>query len=133
MLADYHTYPTIPAADLARARRFYEGTLGFKPSKIASDGVMYNANGSVLFLYPSASAGTNKATAVSFDVDNLSAIVKELRGKGVKFEEYNMPALKTHDGIAEFDGGKGAWFKDSEGNIVALAQLSQTYEWPSGC
>ena len=132
MLANYHTYPTIPASDLARARRFYEGTLGFKPTKVASDGVMYNANNSVLFLYPSASAGTNKATAVSFDVDDLAAIVKDLRSKGVRFEEYDLPSLKTHGGIAEFDGGKGAWFKDSEGNIVALAQLSQTYEWPCG-
>ena len=130
MLADYHTYPTIPAADLARARRFYEGTLGFTPSKVASDGVMYNANSSVVFVYPSSNAGTNKATAASFDVSDLAATVKELRAKGVKFEDYDYPTLKTRDGIAEFDGGKGAWFKDTEGNIIALTQLAQAYEWP---
>jgi catechol 2,3-dioxygenase-like lactoylglutathione lyase family enzyme len=130
MLADYHTYPTIPASDLERARRFYEQTLGFKPGSVSSAGVMYNAKGSVVFVYPSAAAGTNAATAVGFAVDDLKATVAELQAKGVKFEEYDMPGLKTDHGIAVFEDGRSAWFKDSEGNIIGLAQLSRPYSWP---
>jgi catechol 2,3-dioxygenase-like lactoylglutathione lyase family enzyme len=130
MLCEYHTYPTIPAADMDRARRFYEGTLGFEPAQVTPGGVMYNAKGSVLFVYPSQFAGTNKATACTFDVADLRATVRELKGRGVRFEEYDFPEMKTVDGIASFEEGSSAWFKDTEGNIIALAQLDRPIAWP---
>jgi len=67
-------------------------------------------------------AGTAKSTYMSFDVANLEEAVKELRDRGVVFEEYDMPGLKTVDGIAEIQGVKGAWFKDPDGNILALGE-----------
>ena len=64
-------------------------------------------------------------TAAGFLVDDLEATMKELRAKGVKFEEYDFPGLKTVNGIATTDGEKGAWFKDTEGNILALAEMTK--------
>jgi hypothetical protein len=86
-------------------------------------GVLYQAGSAHVFVYPSEFAGSNQATAATFIVSDTSAAVEELRGKGVTFEEYDMPGLKTVDGIAEMDGVKGAWFKDSEGNILSLTEM----------
>ena len=84
---------------------------------------MYRAGSSGVFVYPSEFAGTNKATAATLVVADTVAAVEELRGKGVTFEEYDMPGLKTENGVAELGGVKGAWFKDSEGNILALTEM----------
>jgi catechol 2,3-dioxygenase-like lactoylglutathione lyase family enzyme len=113
-------YPVLPAVDLARARRFYEEKLGFKPGEVTPAGVTYHVNNSSIFLYPSTFAGTNKATAASFNVTNLVALVAELRGKGVVFEEYDMGDFKTVNGILKTPEGLAAWFKDTEGNIIGL-------------
>ena len=75
MLSDFPSYPTIPASDLERARRFYEGTLGLTVDEVTAAGVMYKAKGSSLFVYPSTFAGTNQATAVGFRVTDLRATV----------------------------------------------------------
>ncbi len=75
-----------------------------------------------MFLYESQFAGTAGHTLLSFDTKDLAADMKELRGKGVKFEDYDLPDLKTVDGVAEFGPVKNAWFKDSEGNILGLVQ-----------
>jgi catechol 2,3-dioxygenase-like lactoylglutathione lyase family enzyme len=83
-----------------------------------SDGVTYkDASGGWFLVYPSQFAGTAKSTYVSFEVANVEEAVKELRDRGVLFEEYDMPGLKTVEGIAEIQGVKGAWFKDPDGNI----------------
>jgi catechol 2,3-dioxygenase-like lactoylglutathione lyase family enzyme len=123
MLADLTFYPTLPAEDLDRARRFYEDILGFKVAEGygGSDGIFFKLGHGLLLVYKTlAPRGGN--TALSFAVDDLEAEMKELRDRGVVFEEYDMPALKTHDGIAEFEGLRGAWFKDSEGNILSISQ-----------
>jgi catechol 2,3-dioxygenase-like lactoylglutathione lyase family enzyme len=126
MLCEFPTYPTIPAADLSRARQFYEKTLGFDPDQVTPAGVLYRSKSSALFLYPSAFAGTNKATAAGFQVSNLPATVAELQGRGVRFEEYDMPDFKTVNGIAANpDGSKAAWFKDTEGNIIGLIETER--------
>jgi catechol-2,3-dioxygenase len=130
MLCEFHAYATLPVSDLGRARKFYEETLGFEPADATPGGVLYNAKGSVLFIYPSPFAGTNKATACSFDVEDLKATVAELKGRGVRFEEYDFPELKTVDGIAKFEEGRSAWFKDTEGNIISIAQLDRAIAWP---
>jgi hypothetical protein len=73
-------------------------------------------------MYPTPNAGTNKASQAFFQVDDVEREVAELKARGVTFEEYNMPGLKTKDGIATAGGAKTAWFKDTEGNILAVVQ-----------
>ena len=123
MLTDFTVYATVPAADLARARRFYEDKLGLKPGDVGSAGVMYQVQNSRMYLYSSTFAGTNKATAAGFNVPNLTAVVAELKAKGVSFEEYDMGGdYKTVDSIMKTPDGLAAWFKDTEGNIIGLFQ-----------
>lgn len=124
MLSDFAIYPTIPATDIARARRFYEDKLGFKPGDVSPAGVMYKVQNSGMYLYTSTFAGTNKATAAGFNVKDLAAIVAELKGKGIAFEEYDMGGdYKTSNGIMKTPDGLAAWFKDTEGNIIGLFQM----------
>ena len=119
--------PTIAASDMERARAFYEETLGFCPVEKTSEGVLFQAGDSYVYVYEtSAPRGGN--TVLSLDVEDFDAEMKELRDKGVHFEEYDMPNLKTHEGVAEMDGMKGAWFKDSEGNILAITEWRQMGE-----
>ena len=124
MLANATVAPTLPAVDLKRARRFYEQTLGLKVVKEdPSPGIMVQCGkGTMLYIYQ---RGATKAdhTVASFAVDNIDDEVNELRKKGIKFEEYNMPGLKTEHGIATVGGMKGAWFKDTEGNILSVTQM----------
>ncbi len=125
MLAKSMFYPTLPASDLERAKRFYGDTLGFRLIEGTGDsgGVFYRVGDQVLFVYKTATPrGGN--TALSFVVDDLDAEMTELRAKGVTFEEYDMPGLKTQNGVVEFDGMRGAWFKDSEDNILSIQQPS---------
>ena len=122
MLSDFVVNATLAASDLTRARRFYEETLGFVPEQATPGGVMYRAKDSSFFVYPSGFAGTNKATAVGFQVPDLAATVAELKALGIKFDEYDMPDFKTVGSIATTPGGLAAWFKDTEGNTIGLIQ-----------
>jgi catechol 2,3-dioxygenase-like lactoylglutathione lyase family enzyme len=121
MLKDAPIVPYIPASDLPRARRFYEQTLGFTPKRELPGAIAYDCGqGSWFLLYQSGFAGTNKASQAFWQVADVEKAVAELKGKGVRFEEYDMPGLKTKNGIAGEGANKVAWFKDSEGNILAL-------------
>ena len=123
MLTNSPIVPYIPVADMARARKFYEGKLGLKPREEYAGGVIYECgNGSWVFMYPSAGAGTSKASTAFWAVDDVAAEVADLKAKGVVFEEYNMPGIKTVNSVATGGGAKTAWFKDSEGNILAISQ-----------
>jgi catechol 2,3-dioxygenase-like lactoylglutathione lyase family enzyme len=123
MFEPVRAVPTIAVSDIDRAKEFYGGTLGLKVKDERADGVRYEAGGGTLLLvYPSQFAGTARSTYMGFDVDDLKKAVEELRGRGVVFEEYDMPGLKTVNGIAEIEGVKGAWFKDPDGNILAIGQ-----------
>jgi catechol 2,3-dioxygenase-like lactoylglutathione lyase family enzyme len=116
-------HATIAVTDLERSKGFYGGTLGLEILDERSDGVRYKDGGGGWFLvYPSQFAGTAKSTYMSFEVDNVETAVKELRDRGIVFEEYDFPELKTVDGIAEIQGVKGAWFKDPDGNILAVGE-----------
>jgi predicted enzyme related to lactoylglutathione lyase len=126
MLAGAMVATMIPASALDRARGFYEGTLGLSPTQELADGVMYTcAKGSSFMIYPSQFAGTAQNTAMGWQVDDLEAEMAELRSRGVVFEEYDYPSMKTVNGVYEVPGTsiKSAWFKDSEGNILALTQM----------
>ena len=115
---------TLPVSDLGRARKFYEETLGLTVRQERPDGVVYEADdGSTILVYPSQFAGTSQATALSLSVDDVAAAAETLRGRGITFEEYDLPGLKTQNGIAELGGNRGAWFKDLDGNILAIGDF----------
>jgi catechol 2,3-dioxygenase-like lactoylglutathione lyase family enzyme len=123
MLKDAPIVPYIPVANVGRARGFYEGILGLKPKEEYAGGVIYECGKeSWVFMYPSAGAGTSKASTAFWTVDDVGAEVAELKARGVVFEEYDLPGIKTVNGIATAGGAKAAWFKDSEGNILAVVQ-----------
>jgi predicted enzyme related to lactoylglutathione lyase len=116
-------YAYIPAKDVARARRFYEDKVGLKPKQEIEGGVVYESGkGTACFLYPTPNAGTSKASQAFWQVEDIEREVGELKKRGVKFEEYDVPGMKTVNGIASGGGAKAAWFKDSEGNILALIE-----------
>jgi catechol 2,3-dioxygenase-like lactoylglutathione lyase family enzyme len=124
MLSDSVAGAALPCADIERAKRWYSEKLGLDPSEERPDGVRYlTGKGTGFFLYPSSFAGTNKATACGFEVVDLDSEMDELRSRGVQFEEYDLPGLKTENGVATVGGVRGAWFKDSEGNILALDEV----------
>jgi len=115
--------PYIPVSDVARARKFYEQKVGLRAKEEYAGGVIYECGkGSWAFIYPSAGAGTSKASTAFWAVDDVEAEVRELKARGVVFEEYDMPGIKTVNSIATAGGAKTAWFKDSEGNILAMSQ-----------
>ena len=123
MLQRSPMYAYIPAKDVARARQFYEQKLGFKPKQEAAGGVIYEfAQHTACFLYPTPNAGTSKASQAFWEVDDVEREVAELKARGVTFEEYDVPGLKTVNGIATGGGAKTAWFRDTEGNILAVVQ-----------
>jgi catechol 2,3-dioxygenase-like lactoylglutathione lyase family enzyme len=122
MLKNYPIHPVLPVVDLNRARKFYEEVLGLKVDLVHESGVRYEAgNGTKLFIYPT-EATKAVHTVAGFEVDDIETVMKNLRDRGVVFEEYDVPNLKTVDGIATLGTVKGAWFKDTEGNILALTQ-----------
>lgn len=123
MLQNSPMYAYIPANDVGRARRFYEEKLGFKPKQEVAGGVVYEfGKGTACFLYPTPNAGTSRASQAFWQVDDVEREVADLKARGVRFEEYDMPGLKTENSIATGGGAKAAWFKDSEGNILAVIQ-----------
>jgi catechol 2,3-dioxygenase-like lactoylglutathione lyase family enzyme len=125
MLANYKIGFNIPAADLTRSRQFYAEKLGLTPVAELPTRVVYECGGSSFALVPSESAGKAPYSLLTWYVDDLAVEMAGLRSKGVEFEEYDLPWLKTMNGVANLDGNQLAWFKDSEGNLLALAQLSK--------
>lgn len=116
---------SLPASDLDRAIKWYDDTLGLKPTEVGElSGAWYETGGARFLVYPSAFAGTNQATAASFAVQDFDAAMARLRGAGVVFEEFDFEGMKTVDGVLTTpDGNRAAWFKDSEGNILAITTM----------
>jgi predicted enzyme related to lactoylglutathione lyase len=122
MLQDAPMYSYIPAKDVARAREFYERKIGLKPKQEIAGGIVYEfGKGTACFLYPTPNAGTSQASQAFWDVKDVEREVEELKARGVVFEKYDMPGA-DENGIVTAGGAKAAWFKDSEGNIMALIQ-----------
>ncbi|MGH3480172.1 MAG: VOC family protein [Nocardioidaceae bacterium] len=125
MLAHSDIHPTIPATDLGRARAWYAHKLGLNPELEFPGALRYSVGeNSGFVLFAAAAAGTSEHQVAAWVVQDLPAEVAELRGRGVTFEEYDSPGLRTVDGIATTPAGQGAWFKDSEGNVLTMIQLA---------
>jgi catechol 2,3-dioxygenase-like lactoylglutathione lyase family enzyme len=123
MLQSYPMYAYIPAKDVARARRFYEEKVGLRAKQEIAGGVVFEfRDKTACFVYPTPNAGTSRASQAFWQVDDVEREVAELTARGVVFEDYDMPGDKSPSGVVTMDGAKGAWFKDSEGNILAIIQ-----------
>ena len=131
MLANSPIRPTIPVVDLNRAKRFYETTLGLKAVVSANNNdstsgiAMFECGNNTHIELYQRSASKADHTLATFEVSDIEGEVNALRGKGVVFEEYNMPEIKTQNGIATQGSVRAAWFKDSEGNILCIHQLTR--------
>ena len=124
MLADYPASATLPAADVQRARQFYADKLGLMPEREDAGGLFYRCgDGASFLIFPSAGSASGTHTQLGWTVDDVEAEVAQLKGRGVVFEEYDTPDLRTVNGIAATGPVKSAWFKDSEGNLLGLAQF----------
>jgi catechol 2,3-dioxygenase-like lactoylglutathione lyase family enzyme len=122
MLQNAPMYSYIPAKDIDRARAFYEGKLGFKPKTQTAGGIVYEfGRGTACFLYPTPNAGTSQASQAFWQVEDVEREVAQLKALGVTFERYDMPDMDANN-ILTAGGAKAAWFKDTEGNIMALIQ-----------
>jgi catechol 2,3-dioxygenase-like lactoylglutathione lyase family enzyme len=130
MLADSQVATRLPAKDLARARRFYSEKLGLEPVEERPGGLRYRCGGTDFALFESAGAASGTHTQMGWEVADIEAIVAALKARGVVFEEYDLPGLETVNGIAEIEGNyaskgigeRGAWFRDSEGNLLGIGQ-----------
>ena len=120
----------LPAQDLERARRFYADKLGLEPVEERPGGLRYRCGSGQFVLFESAGAPSGTHTQMAWEVDDLQAVVAELRRRGVVFEEVDVPGFRTVDGIAEIEGNypsagvgeRAAWFRDSEGNLLGIGQ-----------
>jgi len=125
MLGKADATPMIPVKDLDRARTFYEDALGLKTKDEMGGEVLTMESGdTTINVYRSEFAGTNKATALTFDVDDAEKEVRELKDKGILFEHYEMPGLTQQGDLYVAKGFKTAWFKDPDGNILSLVEGS---------
>ena len=116
---------TIPAQDLQRARTFYAEKLGLNPISKERIGLRYRlADGTRFRLFRSGGKASGGHAQMALMVVDLAAAVQELRSRGVQFEEYDSPGLKTMDGIADVGYARAAWFKDSEGNLIGISQAA---------
>ena len=120
----------LPAQDLRRARRFYSEKLGLEPVEERPGGLLYQCGSGKFALFESAGAASGSHTQMGWQVEDIEAVVAELRRRGVVFEEYDVPGLRTVNDIAEIQGNypsigvgeRGAWFRDSEGNLLGIGQ-----------
>jgi len=123
MLDQADTYATIPAQNLERAKSFYADKLGLKPEEERPEGLRYRCGTGGFLLFESSGEASGTHTQLGWDVDDIEVAVATLRENGVVFEEYDLPGFKTVNGIAVIAGEKGAWFKDSEGNLLAIGEI----------
>lgn len=122
MIGKANATPMLAVKDLDRARSFYEGTLGLEQVDDFGEGFMLRSGDTRVTVYRSEFAGTNKATALTFDVDDIESEVRDLKDKGISFERYDLPGLEPRGDLYVGDGMKTAWFKDPDGNILSLIE-----------
>jgi catechol 2,3-dioxygenase-like lactoylglutathione lyase family enzyme len=124
-LADFPVWPVLAASDIQRAKRWYQEKLDLVPKvEDPTGGLWFEfAGGTWLLVYPTPHAGTARNTQAHLEVRDIESVMADLRARGVVFEEYDFGAMgRTMDGLIEAMGWKVAWFKDSEGNTIEIAQ-----------
>jgi catechol 2,3-dioxygenase-like lactoylglutathione lyase family enzyme len=112
----------LPAQDFERAKSFYADKLGLRPTEETDQDARYRVGQVEFIVFPSTGKASGDHTQMAFEVEDLQSAVTALRDKGVVFEEYDMPGFKSVGGIVDLEGDRGAWFKDSEGNLLAIAE-----------
>ena len=130
MLRNGRVAARLPAQNLERAKAFHAEKLGLEPVEEREGGLRYVCAAGEFALFESAGSASGDHTQMGWEVDNIEATVRDLRARGVVFEEYDLPGLKTVDGIADIEGNypskgsgeRGAWFRDSEGNMLGIGQ-----------
>jgi catechol 2,3-dioxygenase-like lactoylglutathione lyase family enzyme len=130
MLTESRVATRLPAQDLTRAKAFYADKLGLHPAEEREGGLRYVCGAGEFALFESAGAPSGEHTQMGWEVEDIEATVAELRSRGVVFEEYDVPGLQTVNGIADIRGNypskgigeRGAWFRDSEGNLLGIGQ-----------
>jgi catechol 2,3-dioxygenase-like lactoylglutathione lyase family enzyme len=130
-LEDGKVATRIPVRDLQRSRKFYAEKLGLEPSEERPGGLLYRCGGGEFALFESTGAASGDHTQMGWEVEDIEATVEQLRARGVVFEEYDFPGLKTVNGIAEVEGNypskggvgeRAAWFRDVDGNLFGIGQ-----------
>jgi catechol 2,3-dioxygenase-like lactoylglutathione lyase family enzyme len=123
VLSDRRVHTILPTGDVDALRTFYEGTLGFEPLAVRPGAAFYRCGeGSIFGISRSGGRASGTHTQMSFTVPDVAAEVAELRGRGVTFEEYETP--KTENGVAQMPAGRGAWFKDPDGNLLGIFEFA---------
>jgi catechol 2,3-dioxygenase-like lactoylglutathione lyase family enzyme len=122
LLSGFTAYATLPASDLQRARGWYEEKLGLSPAEESPEELRYESGGARFVVFKSSGAASGHHTQLGWQVQDLDSLVTELGERGVRFEEYDLPGFKTENGIATLGEERGAWFKDSEGNLLAVGE-----------
>jgi catechol 2,3-dioxygenase-like lactoylglutathione lyase family enzyme len=131
MLSDAEASAMIAVTDVSQAKSFYGNTLGLNIGEERPTGLRFECGrGTFIIVYPSPSAGTTRSTVAGFQVDDLDATMADLRSRGVKFENYDSPGLKTKDGVAELGPHRVrvSWFKDPDGNILSIVARTRASE-----
>ena len=125
MLSDCRAFATLPVDDLARVRSFYVDTLGLQPADERDEMLVFDCAGGTSFgLFVSQGRSSGNHTQMTFFCDDIDAEVADLRARGVEFEAFDMPGASQRDGVYELDGFRGAWFRDPQGNLLAVGQGS---------
>jgi catechol 2,3-dioxygenase-like lactoylglutathione lyase family enzyme len=118
------SYAKLPAQDVERARAFYRDVLGFEPVRDHQNHLFYECGGASFLVYPSSGSPSGTHDQLGFAVDDVETTAAQLRSRGVELETYQAPpGCAFRDGIMDYGAVKGAWFKDSEGNLISVAQF----------
>jgi catechol 2,3-dioxygenase-like lactoylglutathione lyase family enzyme len=121
VIGDIDAVATIAVKAIDTARKFYGDVLRLEPGESRESQVLtYKSGSSKILVYESQFAGTNQATAVTWPVDDVAAEVTALKARGVTFEHYDFPGMKRSGDVHDTGRGKAAWFKDPDGNVLAL-------------
>lgn len=118
---------TLPAKDLERAKTFYADRLDLHPLSEDRAGVHFVMGGTRFRLFRSGGAASGAHTQIALMVADVEGLVAQLKARGLEFESYDYPNLKTLDGVADLGYARAAWFKDSEGNLLGIAQLVEEF------
>lgn len=124
MLEGATVHTTLPAMDMQRAAEFYTKKVGATPAESGKGGSFFTVGDAQFSLYPTPNPSRGGHTQMGLRVPDVHAAVAELRSRGIVFEEYDFPGLKTVDGVADVGGASAAWFKDTEDNIIGVVQIN---------